>query len=90
MALEQKDLEALAHRFADELIYFTRTSEAKDRDVMDRIERLVGGKLEKIVKILINEGFFIEDPTTWAAWEQDWVIQCKKAKEIGRSKIILG
>lgn len=90
MAYERKDLEILAHRFADELIHFTDTGEAKDREVMDRIERLVEGKLEKIIEILLHERFVVGDPTTWKAWQNDWVIQCKKAREAIRSKIILG
>jgi len=90
MALDQKHLEALAHRFADELIHFTRTGEAKDREVMDRIEKLVDGKLEKIVKILLDEGFVMEMPQTWSKWENDWIIQCRKAREGNLSRIILG
>jgi len=57
---------------------------------MDRIEKLVSGKLETIVEILLSEGFVMEDPTTWARWENDWIIQCRKAKEGNLSQIILG
>lgn len=90
MALDNTALEALAHRFADELIWFDRTGETRDADIMDRIERLVDGKLEKVTEILMREGFDPRNPGTWKKWDNDWVIQCKKAREAAARPKIWG